>query len=242
MLLNLLKAERLKLKRSPIWIAFLLLPIIPAVLGTLNYMNNLDILTSEWYSLWTQHTLFTDYFFLPIMLGIYCSYIMYEEEKNCNWNKVLTMPVSRSMVFLSKLILTGIVLFFSMIWICCLYVLSGKIIGMTAPVPWNRVVVWCVCGTLGGTVMIDIQLMISLFIRNFALPVGISLAAGLSAILFLAKDLGHIWPYSLMAYGMNSNAPQELMESGYPQFVMICMVYIALFTFLSSVFLSKKDI
>ena len=57
MLLRLIRAERMKLKRSPVWIAFILMPIIPAVLGTINYLGNIEILDSEWYSLWTQHTI-----------------------------------------------------------------------------------------------------------------------------------------------------------------------------------------
>ena len=76
--------------------------------------------------------------------------------------------------------------------------------------------------------------LISLFIKSFALPVGIALGGGLSGLVFLAKHLGHIWPYSLMAYGMNSNAPQELLESGYVWFVVICIVYIVLFMTISS--------
>lgn len=49
MLFKMLKVERMKLKRSPIWIAFILMPVIPALLGTLNYMGNLEVLKSEWY-------------------------------------------------------------------------------------------------------------------------------------------------------------------------------------------------
>ena len=66
MLLQLYKAERMKLRRSPVWLVFIVVPAVPAFLGTMNYLNNIEILTSEWYSLWTQHTLFTSYFFLPI--------------------------------------------------------------------------------------------------------------------------------------------------------------------------------
>lgn len=80
------------------------------------------------------------------------------------------------------------------------------------------------------------------FIKSFALPVGIALGGGLSGLVFLAKHLGHIWPYSLMAYGMNSNAPQELIESGYVWFVVICIVYIVLFMTISSMILSRRDI
>lgn len=242
MLFKLIKAERLKLKRSPRWLAFLFMPVIPALLGTLNYMANIEILQSEWFSLWTQHTLFTCYFFLPIMIGIYSSYIMRQEENNRNWNKVLSMPVSRNLVFIAKLVQVFSMILFSEIWICTLFVISGKVIGLTSAIPWVKLMIWCLFGTLGGTVIAAIQLMISLFIKSFALPVGIALGGGLSGLVFLAKHLGHIWPYSLMAYGMNSNAPQELLEAGYVWFVVICIVYIVLFMTISSMILSRRDI
>lgn len=242
MLFKLIKAERLKLKRSPLWLAFLFMPVIPALLGTLNYMANIEILQSEWFSLWTQHTLFTCYFFLPIMIGIYSSYMMRQEENNRNWNKVLSMPVSKNLVFIAKLVQVFFMIFFSEIWICTLFVISGKVIGLTSAIPWGKLVIWCLFGTLGGTVIAAIQLMISLFIKSFALPVGIALGGGLSGLVFLAKHLGHIWPYSLMAYGMNSNAPQELIESGYVWFVVICIGYIVLFMTISSMILSRRDI
>ena len=242
MLFKLIKEERLKLNRSPLWLAFLFMPVIPALLGTLNYMANIEILQSEWFSLWTQHTLFTCYFFLTIMIGIYSSYIMRQEENNRNWNKVLSMPVSRNLVFIAKLVQVFSMILFSEIWICTLFVISGKVIGLTSAIPWVKLMIWCLFGTLGGTVIAAIQLMISLFIKSFALPVGIALGGGLSGLVFLAKHLGHIWPYSLMAYGMNSNAPQELLESGYVWFVVICIVYIVLFMTISSTILSKRDI
>ena len=115
----------MKLKRSPVWIAFLLMPIVPAVLGTINYLGNLELLTSEWYSLWTQHTLFTCYFFLPIMVGIYCAYIMRLEQNNHNWNKTLTMPVSKCGIFAAKLIMITFMILISEIWIGVLFVISG---------------------------------------------------------------------------------------------------------------------
>ncbi|MDY5564136.1 MAG: ABC transporter permease [Candidatus Limivicinus sp.] len=242
MLCKLIRAELMKLKRSPLWLAFVILPVIPAVMGTFNYLANINILQSEWYSLWTQHTLFTDYFFLPVLIGIYCSFIMAQEVNNHNWNRVLTMPVPRSLVYMAKLVCAAMMILLSEIWIGALFVLSGKLTGMTAPLPVKELCIWCAFGTLGGTVMAGIQLVISLFIRSFALPVGIALAGGLSGLVFLTKDLGHIWPYSLMAYGMNSNSPQELLASGYAQFVMICLIYIVGVAFAGSVIISRREL
>lgn len=241
MLFKLLKAERMKLRRSPVWTAFILMPIVPAVLGTVNYLGNSEILTSEWYSLWTQHTLFTCYFFLPIMIGIYCSYIMRLEQNNRNWNKTLTMPSPKWMVFTSKLIITAFMILISEIWIGALFIISGRLIGMDGALPLKETAVWCLFGTLGGTVMAAAQLVISMLVKSFALPVGLAFAGGISGLVFLVKDLGHIWPYSLMAYGMNSNSPQQMMESGYVPFIIICIVYIALFTAAGGIILSKKE-
>ena len=138
---------------------------------------------------------------------------MRQEENNRNWNKVLSMPVSKNLVFIAKLIQVVFMIFLSEIWICTLFVISGKVIGLTSAIPCDKLITWCLFGTLGG-----------------------------SGMVFLAKHLGHIWPYSLMAYGMNSNAPQELIKSGYMSFVIICIVYIAIFMITSSTILSKRDI
>lgn len=241
MLLRLLKAERMKLKRSPVWLAFLIMPIIPAVLGTLNYLGNIEILQSEWYSLWTQQTIFTCYFFLPVMIGVYCAYIMRLEHNNHNWNKILTVPSGRTAIFISKLITASFMVLISEIWIGALFVISGTVTGMTSP-PVSSIITWCLFGTLGGMVMVSIQLLLSIFIKSFALPVGIAFAGGLSGLFFLAKNLGHIWPYSLMAYGMNSNAPQQMLKSGYCPFIAVCIGYIILSAVTGIIIMNKREV
>ena len=108
--------------------------------------------------------------------------------------------------------------------------------------PWLTIAQWCVFGTLGGMVIVAIQILISMNIKSFALPIGISFAGGLSGLGFLAKNMGHIWPYSLMSYGMNSNAPQKIAESGgYAQFVLVCITYIAIFTAIGAITASWKE-
>jgi len=65
MLFKTIMAEQIKLRHSPVWLAFIILPVLSAVMGTFNYLQNIGILQDQWYSLWTQHTLFLCYFFLP---------------------------------------------------------------------------------------------------------------------------------------------------------------------------------
>ena len=73
MLLRCLKAELVKFHRSPVWLAFVLLPVFPAILGTVNYLGNIEVLENAWYSLWSQHTLFSSMFFLPALLSVISS-------------------------------------------------------------------------------------------------------------------------------------------------------------------------
>ena len=47
MLLRCLKAELVKFHRSPVWLAFVLLPVFPAILGTVNYLGNIEVLSAR---------------------------------------------------------------------------------------------------------------------------------------------------------------------------------------------------
>ena len=98
MLLRCLKAELQKCRRSPVWLAFVLLPVFPAILGTVNYLGNIEVLDNAWYSLWSQHTLFSSMFFLPALLGVFCAWQWRLEHADHNWNRFLTAPVSLSLI------------------------------------------------------------------------------------------------------------------------------------------------
>ena len=74
MLKRCILAENRKLHASPIWAMFFVLPILSATYGTFNYLQNLEILTDGWYSLWTQHTLFYSMFFFHIFHSIFNTY------------------------------------------------------------------------------------------------------------------------------------------------------------------------
>ena len=107
MLLRCLKAEGIKCRRAPVWLAFLVLPLFPAMLGTVNYLGNLEVLEDGWYSLWTQHTLFASMFFLPAQFGVFCAWQWRLEHIDHNWNRFLTAPVPIRDLCLAKLVLSG---------------------------------------------------------------------------------------------------------------------------------------
>ena len=167
MLIRCLKAELLKCRRSPVWIAFLILPIFPAFLGTFNYLGNLGVLQSEWYSLWSQHTLFSACFFMPAQFGVFCAWQWRLEHTGHNWNTAMTAPVPPRDLFLAKWILDVGVAALAQLCIGVLFIVSGLLAGLSLsnlPALWH----WLLFGAIGGVTVCTVQLFLSLVIRSFA--------------------------------------------------------------------------
>ena len=239
MLLRCLKAEVQKCRRSPVWLAFVLLPVFPAILGTGNYLGNIEVLDNAWYSLWSQHTLFSSMFFLPALLGVFCAWQWRLEHTDHNWNRFLTTPVPVRALYGAKLILAAVVSLLAQGCIGVLFLLSGKIVGISGPVP-PELPGWLLCGALGGASVCAVQLFLSLVICAFAPPVAFGLAGGILGLMLTAQGLGYGFPYSLLCLGMRANNPQ--MELDLPFFVLSALVYIVLFALLSLQYLKKRDI
>ena len=238
MLLRAIKAEVLKCRRAPVWLAFLVLPVFPAVLGTFNYLGNLGVLEDQWYSLWSQHTLFSSMFFLPALFGVFCAWQWRLEHTDHNWNAVLTAPVPAGTLYLAKLAVDAAVSLLAMAFIGVLFVLSGKLAGITAPLP-PELPRWLLFGALGGVVVCAVQLFFSLAIRAFAPPVAMALVGGILVLMVTSQGWGTAFPYSLLALGMAANNPR--MELPLPSFLAGCAGYLVLAAVLSIRWLSRRD-
>lgn len=238
MLLRCLKAEVQKCRRSPVWLAFLILPIFPAILGTGNFLANQGVLQNGWYSLWSQHTLFSATFFLPALLGVFCGWQWRLEHTGHNWNSFLTAPVPLPALYAAKLILAAGMSLLAQFWIGGLFLLSGKLAGIPGAVP-PELPGWLLFGALGGVAVCAVQLYLSMTIRAFAPPVALGLVGGILGLLLTAKGLGYAFPYSLLCLGMRANNPQ--MALNLLPFLLSAFVYTAVFILLALRYLRKRD-
>ena len=239
MLLCCLEAELQKCRRAPVWLAFLLLPVFPAILGTGNYLGNLSVLDHAWYSLWSQQTLFSSLFFLPALLGVFCAWQWRLEHAGHNWNSFLTAPVPVRDLYLAKLILAAGMSLLTQAWIGVLFILSGKLAGVPGPVP-PELPGWLLCGAVGGVAVCAVQLFLSMVIRAFAPPVAFGLAGGILGLLATAKGWGYAFPYSLLCIGMRANNP--MMELDLAPFLLSAAAYTATFTTLAIGFVQRRDV
>lgn len=233
-----LPVELMKIRRTPIWLAFLILPLISALIGTANYLNNLELLKSSWYSLWTQHSLFFCYFFMPPLVGVYASYLWRLEHNGSNWNMVLIHMSPWRLVF-NKIAVCSVITFFTLCWLCILYVLCGLHVGFTDPIP-SALTEWLACGILGGIAVCAAQCFLSLMIRSFAIPIGLALLGGFAGLAATAKGCYYFLPYSLMSRGMRANNPNLSVDMA--AFVSYSVFFIALFYLLSVWYIGSYDV
>src|SRR5699024_11345447 len=78
-----------------------------------------------------------------------------------------------------------------------------KLVGLPGFCP-PEIILWLFRGLLGAVPICVLQLLLSMKIRSFSLPIAIALAGSTGGMLILNKDMGIVWPYSLMLLGMNS--------------------------------------
>lgn len=235
------KAENKKLRHSVIWAACILIPIIPAIMGTFNYQQNLGILTGKWYSLWSQLSLFYACFFYAPLIALYCSYLWRLEHLNHNWNVLMTAPVSIPGIFFSKLAVILKVTVITQVWLAALFLICGKLIGLPGWVP-SQILIWILRGTLAAMAIGTLQLLLSMCIRSFSVPIGIALGGGVAGLIISNKGLGLYWPYALMLMGMNSNKNEDTLAGQSLFFFLSVLLFFLAFSGISIFLLKKRDV
>lgn len=241
MLFVCIRTELLKLKKSFVWLACFVIPLMPAILGTGNYLGNLEILEGKWYALWTQHTLFYACFFFAPLISVYCAWLWRLENFGHNRNVLMTAPVPLSCIFLGKLSVTVIVTLITQVWMFVLFTVSGKIAGLDG-LPPMQIFFWDMRSTLGGIVCAAAMLLLSMCIRSFALPIGLSLVLTMIGFLFSNKGWGMFYPFSLIAAGMNANTYDDRLSGNMLPFFISCILYLTLFCGIAIWLLRTRDV
>ena len=214
MLKRCILAENRKLHASPIWVMFFALPILSATYGTFNYLQNLEILTDGWYSLWTQHTLFYSMLFFPAMVATYAAYLWRLEHLGHNWNLIMASPVPPLDLFTAKFAVVAKLALLTHSFVFALFVFCGKVFAQLPGLPPVVLPLYLLRGLLGG----------------------------ITGIFISSKGFGLLWPYSLMQLGMNSNKSVDTLAGSYALFAFSCLFWLAAMFALAWLLLRRQDV
>ncbi|WP_334071739.1 MULTISPECIES: ABC transporter permease [Paenibacillus] len=234
-------AEWLKLRHSRIGLALAVLPIVSLLIGCANFYFNQGVLNNGWYSLWTQVSLFYGEFFLPILIAICCSYVCRLEHLNRNWNVMLTVPVPIVSVVLAKWMVVGLLILFAQLLFMGFYWLAGTLFSLSGPFPMETVG-WILRGWYASLSVAALQLGLSLRIRSFATPIGLSLCAVMIGLGMYVAKLGLFFPFSLLTIGMGALNQNKLTDTQNLLFWTVNLAYMVIFFSLSVRRLNKRDI
>ena len=123
------------------------------------------------------------------------------------------------------------------------FVMAGKAIGIDG-MPGPEYLGYLACTWVGGGAVVAVQLVVSLVIRNFALPVGIALAGGITGLLvkFKAKAFAIAFPYSLPQIASNSTGGGGLAGAELAAFFISCIAFAAIAIVAFSFIVERNDV
>ncbi|RCX23724.1 hypothetical protein DFP94_1011326 [Fontibacillus phaseoli] len=240
-MLRSISAEWLKLRHSRIGLVLGILPVISLLIGCFNYYFNQTALQNGWYSLWTQVSLFYGEFFLPILIAICCAFVCRLEHANHNWNMILASPISITNLFVAKLFTVGMMIFAAQAFFMFMYWSAGQLLSIPGAFPIETVL-WSLRGWFASLSIAALQLGVSIRLKSFATPIGISLCAVFLGIGLYVLNLGLLFPYSLLTIGMGVLSQKGLNSMENILFLLMNSFFILLFGTWSISRLKKKDI
>ncbi|MDU1176492.1 MAG: ABC transporter permease [Peptoniphilus harei] len=122
-----LKIEFKKLKLFSLLTTILIIPLLANIFGTINYLQNQEILNNKWESLWTQTSLFYFMFFIIPLIAIIVSSLWSVEHK-AGLKLIRTSPIKNISFIMSKSIVALILISLCQIYFIVLFIMSGKFI------------------------------------------------------------------------------------------------------------------
>lgn len=241
---NILYVEQLKLKRSKLWLLYLLGPLLGVSLAYTNFFKNYDLFMgpgdNAWIEAWTQVALFMGPFVLPILVGIFAALVCRGEHVGGGWKQLLAMPIKYSDIFIGKLLTIVRMVIITMLILMFFFIVFGYIKGLEGNLPIFSLLGFVIRGILACLPLIVLQLIISIRAKTFGIPLAVSIIFTLPAIIIASTPLGQIYPWTQPMLAMS---PED--ESPIQSYFLFYTVLIGTFLTLFIIGLRnfvKKDI
>lgn len=154
---------------------------------------------------------------------------------------IMTSPISVANVFLAKLIIVSILILFAQCLFIGIYWLIGTLFSLPGPFPLETIE-WTLRGWYASISISSLQLGLSLRIRSFATPIGISLCGVFIGLGMYIGKFGMLFPFSLLNIGMSVMNQDKLTNMQGFLFWMINMAFIIIFASRSIRRLKNRDI
>ncbi|WPC42205.1 ABC transporter permease [Clostridium sp. JS66] len=231
---RLIKCELLKLKRQRAFIISIIITLIPIILGLFTFKANYSVFkeqnVNDWLKGWGQVAMFYSPIIFPIIASIYCAMIFRVEYMNKNMKIILSTPVSRKSLYISKFITAILMVLFLQIVFGITYFMVGKLYGITDPFPIRRIINILFFGWIGALPLISVQMYLSLKYEEFTKSIMIASCFSLLGFFISAvKGLKYIWPWAIQKVSMDISVAAGI-QGIVPQlsFTIYCLIFMVI--------------
>ncbi|MGJ3194898.1 ABC transporter permease [Peribacillus frigoritolerans] len=210
MMKRVLLADRLKLKRTSLPILLLLVPLLVLAYELVNLTYRSEYVAKQallfkadslWdYLLFDNSILFGLGF--PLAITIAASIIANIEHQSNSWKEILSQPVSRSKIYLSKFCWLFLGLTFSVSVFFIGMLLLGKLLGFEGDIPLGLILGDSYSMLITALPIMSIQLWLSITFKNQAFSI---LIGAISAMMGLFLAAGSTTRWMPLAYPAQSS-------------------------------------
>lgn len=204
-----LRSEFLKLRKSAIWLLVFVSPLLAMLIGfgEVNVLPEID--QYQWVATLGMMTIGHSILFLPLLTGVFSSFICRYEHIGGGWKQLLSLPVSRKNVYVGKLIIASLLIAITQILFVAGLLFIGWVKGFPTEIPWGILLSSVIGGWIACLPLIALQLFVSVSWSSFAAPLAINAIFTIPNILIINSErFGPYYPWAQPFLMMMPDSPE----------------------------------
>ena len=207
---KLFQSEFLKLRKSSIWMLIFVSPILSLLLGLSELSEIPDFKQHQWTATLGMMTISHAILFLPLLTGIFSSFVCRYEHVGGGWKQLLSLPVSRKNVYLVKILIVSLLIAATQILFIMGLFLIGWIKGFPADIPWGTISTSVIGGWIACLPLITLQMFVSVAWSSFAAPLAVNVIFTIPNMLIVNSErFAPYYPWAQPFEMMMSNSVES---------------------------------
>lgn len=204
-MLHVLSSEFYKLRKSKVSLLIFVSPIFAALFGFFETDSSKIVHGSQWMYKYMIMAAGHGLLFLPLLTGIFSAFICRYEHADGGWKQLLALPVSRSQVYIAKLISVMMLLALTQALVLISLLVIGWIKGVPGDFPWAFVLRSLFNGWLACAPLAALQLAVSISWASFAAPLAVNVIFVIPNILVINSKYAPFYPWAQPVLSMFGN-------------------------------------
>lgn len=234
---RLFRSEFLKLRKSAIWLLIFISPMLSLLLG-LGASEIPEVEGYQWEGTLGMMTISHAILFLPLLTGIFSSFICRYEHVGGGWKQLLALPVSKKNVYMVKLLIVSLLIALTQLLFVMGLFLIGWIKGFPAEIPWGVITTSVVGGWVACFPLIALQMFVSVAWSSFAAPLAVNVIFTIPNMLIVNSErFGPYYPWAQPFELMMINSSESFGALNVSPVTLFAVIIGSLLLFLGSGFI-----